>query len=154
MNSKFRIIPLPTEIAEAARRQAKGGATDHAVMVANAPTAYPCRHCLRWAQPGERVILFSFESIAPGYPYSETGPIFVHEQSCTRYAVADAYPDEFRMGRVLRAYDRRNNMIDAVVTNGEEPETMIERLLQNPETEFLQARSVSRGCFTFKIERA
>jgi len=123
-------------------------------MVADAPTAYPCRHCLRWAQPGESVILFPFASIAPGYPYTETGPIFVHEQSCPRYPAADAYPDEFRKGRVLRAYDSENSMIDAVVVNGEDPETVIERLLQNPETEFLQARSVSRGCFTFKIERA
>jgi len=78
----------------------------------------------------------------------------VHEQPCARHAAADQFPVQLRNGRVLRAYDSRQNMIDAVVLNDEEPESVIERLLQNPEAEFLQARSVSRGCFTFKIERA
>ncbi len=55
---------------------------------------------------------------------------------------------------MLRAYDARQNMIDAIVVNGEEPEDVIEKLLANPETAFLQARSVSRGCFTMRIERA
>jgi hypothetical protein len=45
-------------------------------------------------------------------------------------------------------------MIDAIVVNGEEPESVIEKLLRNPETAFLQARSVSRGCFTMRIERS
>ncbi|PYJ25237.1 MAG: hypothetical protein DME91_05025 [Verrucomicrobia bacterium] len=31
---------------------------------------------------------------------------------------------------------------------------MIEKLFQNPETAFVDARSVSRGCFTFRILRA
>jgi len=45
-------------------------------------------------------------------------------------------------------------MIDAQVVNGDEPETVIEKLLQNPETAFLHVRSVSRGCYTMQIERA
>ena len=31
---------------------------------------------------------------------------------------------------------------------------LMEKLLQNPETAFLQSRSVVRGCFTMTIERA
>jgi len=45
-------------------------------------------------------------------------------------------------------------MIDAEVGNENEPEAIIEKLLQNPETEFVDARSVARGCFTFRILRA
>jgi hypothetical protein len=45
-------------------------------------------------------------------------------------------------------------MIDAAVVSDNNPEPVIERLLQNPETAFLQARSVTRGCYTFRIERA
>src|SRR3954469_20694581 len=56
--SIFRIAAVPTEIAERARRAVKTGTSDHALMTADSPTTYPCRHCLRWAQPGERVILF------------------------------------------------------------------------------------------------
>ncbi len=52
------------------------------------------------------------------------------------------------------SYDANYNMIDAEVANGNDPEAVIEKLLQNPKTEFVDARSVTRGCFTFRILRA
>jgi len=67
--SNFRIVPLATEIAEAARHAVTSGASDHAVMTADSPRAYPCRHCLRWAQPGERVRRVAFL-----HPYPENDP--------------------------------------------------------------------------------
>ena len=151
--SNFRIAPLPTEIAETARRAAEAGEPDHAVVTADSATGYPCRHCLRWAQPGERLILFPFASIPPGHPYSESGPIFVHEESCAQYSDTQNYPAPFREGRVVRAYDSSRNMIDAQVVDGDEPEAVIEKLLENCETAFLQVRSVSRGCYTMGVER-
>src|SRR5260370_27201108 len=69
--SKFRITPLLTEVAEAARRSAANGAPDHAAVVADSPRGFPCRHCLRFAQPGERMILFPYAAIPSGRPYSE-----------------------------------------------------------------------------------
>ena len=82
----FQIVPLATEVAEASRRAAAAGAPDHGVVVADSPNGFPCRHCLRWARPGERVILFPYAAIPPGHPYSESGPIFVHAEPCERYA--------------------------------------------------------------------
>jgi hypothetical protein len=152
--TEFRIVPLPTEIAEAARKNAQSGAPDHAVVTADAPNAYPCRHCLKWAQPGEQVVLFPFASVPPGRPYSESGPIFVHAESCPRYSAVNEYPADFREHRVIRAYNAGDNMIDAVVVADQPPEKVIETLFENPETAFLQTRSVTRGCYTFRIERA
>jgi len=151
--STFRIVPLPTEVAEKARRAAEAGASDHPLVIADSPNGYPCRHCLRWAQPGERVILFPYASIPAGHPYSETGPIFVHAEPCEPYGATEDYPADFRKGRTFRSYDANYNMIDAEVANGDDPEAVIEKLLQNPTTEFVDARSVSRGCFTFRILR-
>jgi len=151
--SNYRVVPLSTEIAEAARRAAEAGAPDHAVVIANWPNGFPCRHCLRWAQPGERLILFPFASIAPGRPYSESGPIFVHEEPCERYRLTNEFPAEFRRGRAIRAYDSKQNMIAGEVVNENEPEAVIEKLLQNPETAFLQVRSASHGCYTLGIGR-
>jgi Protein of unknown function (DUF1203) len=152
--SNFRIVPLLTDVANAARQAATAGMPDHAVITADSPTGYPCRHCLRWAKVGEHVILFPYASIAPGRPYSESGPIFVHAEPCERYAATEQYPVNFRGSRVLRAYSSNDDMIDAAVVSDNNPEPVIERLLQNPETAFLQARSVTRGCYTFRIERA
>lgn len=149
----FRVVPLSTEVAEGARRAAKSGAPDHAIITADSPQGFPCRHCLRWAQPGERVILFPFAAIPPGRPYSETGPIFVHAEPCKRYAATREFPADFRQGRVFRAYNSAQDMIDAEVVNGSEPEAVIEKLLQNPETAFVDARSATRGCYTFRMER-
>lgn len=151
--SKYQIVPLPSEVAEAARQVVKTGATDHALVTADAPTGYPCRHCLRWAQPGEELVLFPYASIPSGRPYSESGPIFVHRERCRRYEATDEYPEEFRQGRVLRVYNSRQEMIAAEALEGE-PETLIEKFLANPETDFLQARSADRGCYTFAIRRA
>src|SRR2546423_4181829 len=137
--SAFRIVPLAPEVAETARRIAASGAPDHTVVVADSPEGYPSRHCLRFAQPGERMILFSYASIPAGHPYSETGPIFVHEQPCERYSTTDEFPPAFRRGRVLRAYNSNYDMIDAEVVNGSEPEAVVEKLLQQPETAFVDA---------------
>jgi hypothetical protein len=153
-STNFRIIPLPTELAEAARHAFNTGASDHALVTVDSPGSSPCRHCLRWAQPSERVILFPYAAIPPGHPYSESGPIFVHATECQRYSATDAYPADFRSGRVFRAYDSNYNIVDAKVVNGIEPEVVIKELFESPETAFLDVRSVTHGCFTFRIQRA
>lgn len=152
--SKLRIIPLPTDVAEAARRSVANGAADHALVVADSPRGFPCRHCLRFAQPGERVILFPYAAIPSGRPYSESGPVFVHAEPCERYAATDEFPADFRNGRVMRAYNSTFDMVDGEVVNGNEAEAVIEKLLRNPETVFVDARSVTHGCYTFRILRA
>jgi hypothetical protein len=150
---RFRIVPIATVVAEEARQSVAAGSPDHAIIIADSPRGYPCRHCLRFARPGERVILFPYAAIPPGHPYSESGPIFVHADQCTRYTTTTEFPVELRNGRALRAYNSEFDMIDAEVVNGSEPETVIEKLLQNPETAFVDVRSVTRGCYTFRIER-
>src|SRR6516164_10015989 len=122
----FRIIPLPTEIAQTARHLVNAGATDHALITVDSPGSSPCRHCLRWVQPGERVILFPYAAIPSGHPYSETGPIFVHANGCQRYSASNEYPADLRRGRAVRAYNSNYDMIDAEVVNGSEPEAVIE----------------------------
>ena len=150
----FHIIPLPTEIAGAARREVNAGTTDHVLITVDSPGNSPCRHCLRWALPGERVVLFPYAAIPSGHPYSESGPIFVHANECQRYSATNKYPADFRSGRVFRAYDSNYNLIDAQVVDGSEPEVVIESLFQNPDTAFVDVRSVTHGCFTFRVQRA
>ena len=152
--STFRILPLPTEIAHAARHAVEAGASDHAIVSADSPGSFPCRHCLRWTQLGERVILFPYAAIPSGHPYSETGPIFVHADQCQRYSATNEYPADFRNGRVFRAYDSKYNIIEAEIVKGSEPEAVIESLFQNPDTAFVDVRSVTHGCFTFRVQRA
>ena len=151
-DSKFQVIALSTEVAEAARRRATENVSDHRVVVVDSPHTAPCRHCLQWAEPGERVILFPYDAIQQGRPYSERGPIFVHADPCPRYEES-RYPKQFGQGRVFRAYNSASDLIDACLPNGEAPEAVIAKLFENPETAFVHARSATHGCYTFKVER-
>src|SRR5205085_11159597 len=81
-NSNFRIVPLATEVAATARRAAASGAPDHAIVAADSPGGFPCRHCLRYAQAGDRMILFPYAAIPAGHPHSERGQLFVHAETC------------------------------------------------------------------------
>lgn len=152
--TSFAIVPLDSAIADAARRDAAHAAPAHAIVTTEAPNAFPCRHCLRFADPGERVVLFNHAAIPPGHAYSENGAIFVHLEPCERYSPTSEYPPQLRHGRAMRAYDANFEIIDAQVVNGAPPEAVIEKFFANPETAFVDARSVDRGCFTFRVTRS
>ena len=147
----FRVVSIQTDVAEAARRKAKAGVTNHQFVTADSPRGYPCRHCLQWARPGESMVLFPFTSIAAG-PYSETGPIFIHAEPCQRYAETNQFPSDFRQNRAIRAYNSQHELIAAEVANEEEPEAVIARFLEKPETAFVHVRSASHGCYTMEIQ--
>ncbi len=153
MKNSFRIVPLTTEDAERARRAALTGRSDHEIVIADAPTAFPCRHCLRWAEPGEAMVLFPYQTVPADRPYGECGPIFVHQEACERYSAVAEYPAAFGGRRVLRGYNASDEIIAAELAEAD-PESVIERMLTNPEISFLQVRSVTYGCFTMKVERA
>jgi hypothetical protein len=152
--SNFIVTSLPTEVAEAARHAAQNGRPDHAIVVAESARSLPCRHCLRSASVGERMVLFPFASIPAGHTYSESGPIFVHADCCERYAAVEEYPAEFREGRVIRAYNSHQEIVGAKVVEGTPAEEIITQFLEKEEVAFLHVRSVDYGCFTFRVDRA
>src|SRR5215212_8316897 len=117
----FRVLAIPTAVADAARAAAAEGRPDHRLLTVESDRSAPCRHCLQWAKPGEQVILFPYDAVPKGRPYSETGPIFVHADRCARYA-EQAYPAEFRSGRAFRAYNSDQDLIDAHLPDGERSE--------------------------------
>ncbi len=151
--NSFRVAALASDIAEAARQKAASGAPDHKISVVAEERSAPCRHCLTWAKPGERVILFPYQAIPSDRPYAESGPIFVHAEPCSRYISSNEFPRELRNGRAIRAYNQQHEIVAAEVANGA-PEEIAARLLQNDAVEFLHVRSATHGCYTFKVERA
>ena len=113
----------------------------------------PLRCCLRNARPGEALILFGYEPPIEKSPYREIGAVFAHADACDGPA-GDGYPPAWRGRRqVLRAYDRRGWIRDAIVHEGANPETEIARLLADPQTVQLHSRNVAYGCFMFVVTR-
>lgn len=110
----------------------------------------PLRCCLRNAEPGEPLILFGYEPPIGASPYREIGAVFAHAEPCT--GPSAGYPAAWRgKPQVLRAYDRRGWIRDAVVHDGRDPEAAIARLFADPETVQLHSRNVAYGCFMFVV---
>ncbi|HVU23449.1 MAG TPA: DUF1203 domain-containing protein [Opitutus sp.] len=149
----FRIVPLAGDVAARARRTLRDD-HGHALRVVTAVESAPCRLTLRQIQPGERAILMSYSPFAGDHPYREIGPIFIRADDAAAYGSPDRWPSEIDpTTRVFRAYNAAEEIIDARVGTAT-PETLIADLFSNPATDCLHVRSLTHGCYTFKIARA
>ena len=151
----FIVTSLETAVADEMRnapRDAHGNAL-HAEMQ-TAP-GNPCRHCLRRAKPGERLVLFSYSPFDVRNPYNEVGPVFVHADGCPRYTQTDRLPEDF-LNRpiVLRGYDDQQRIADVAVVVDGATQRRVEELLADPKIAFVHARSFTHGCFLFRVDRA
>ncbi len=146
--TSFHVHALPADALERAR------ASDDCVEHLQAKGGEPLRCCLRNASAGERLILFNYEPPIGHSPYREVDAVFAHAAACEGPPPRDAYPPAWR-GRpqVLRSYDRRGWIRDAVVHDGSDPEGQIARLLADPEAVQLHSRNVAYGCFMFTVTR-
>src|ERR1700680_2510652 len=152
--NKFRVIPLPTEIAQAMRRDLRDEYGNTLVAETSVGGAEPCRHCLKRAVPGEKLLLFAHSPFAASGPYKEVGPIFVHSHACRRYERSDAFPEDFKRAPVvLRGYDERQTIAMAELVEPAAVERRIEAMLQSPEVAFIQVRSWTYGCYLCRVVR-
>lgn len=115
---------------------------------------FPCRVTLSDAEPGEAVLLLTYEHQPGRTAYRSSGPIYVREGNHPT-AVLDRIPDQMR-GRLfsVRAYDAEHQMVEADVALGSDLETLIETLFSDPQASYLHVHHARRGCFAFKVDRA
>jgi hypothetical protein len=122
----------------------------------------PLRCCLRLSRAGERVAVVSYaplrrwaqeRGVDPG-AYDETGPVFIHAESCGG-RVDSGYPAELRgTPRMLRAYSTDGRILRGVqVQPDDDVESTLEDLLADPQIAVVHGRAVDFGCFTFEARR-
>jgi hypothetical protein len=123
--------------------------------IADEKPGFPCRVSLTDAEPGERLILLSYDHLPAHSPYRARGPIFVREAAMQAFDGTDKLPDVFR-GRLLsvRAYDADGMMLDADVVEGADAERLIERFLARDDVDMLHVHYARRGCYACRVERA
>ncbi|HLL23907.1 MAG TPA: DUF1203 domain-containing protein [Kofleriaceae bacterium] len=148
----FRIHAIAAEHLDDVRRTERD-VSDNRIEHLVAEGGEPLRCCLRYARAGERLILFGYAPpIDSTSPYREIGAVFACESRCEGPA-GDEYP--FRgKPQVLRAYNSRGWIRDALVHDGADPESAIERLLSDPLVTQLHSRNVAYGCFMFVVSRS
>ena len=152
----FRVIAIPSDIADAVRSTHKSPGYGHPAHTETAGSYGPCRHCLRTFAIGrEHRVLFTYDPFTGSESLPLPGPVFIHEAPCERYAADAGFPADMRShpltfnaygrGRLLRAQE--------YVADGR-VEPIIERLLARPDIDYIHVRDTRAGCFDFSIERA
>jgi Protein of unknown function (DUF1203) len=112
--------------------------------------AYPCRRCLQDGEPGETMLLLSYDPFNGTSPYSGPGPIYVHDRDCTTFE-GDGIPDQLtRRLLSVRAYDDRHMLVDADVIEGSDLREAAQRLLGN--ASYLHVHNARPGCFAARID--
>lgn len=149
----FRVLPLPTPLAEAARRTRRAPGYGHAVEAGVAPVdGYgPCRHCLRRTREGEGRLLFSYNPTPGPGEVSVVGPVFIHEAPCAAYA-GRGFPEELR-GLPLVFEGHREGGLTYLRGEAGTEEEVIAALFADPGVRFLIVRNAEAGCFMARIER-
>jgi hypothetical protein len=129
----------------------------HAALrqTADKSPGFPCRVSLRDAEPGETLLLLNYEHLSVATPYRSRYAIFVREHAEEAKVAVGEVPDVLRRRLLsLRAFDRRGMLLDADVADGREIEPIIERMLDQPEVEYLHAHNAKPGCFAARVDRA
>src|SRR3712207_5254186 len=94
---RFRVIAIPTELADAVRATRKSPGYGHPVHAEVATGYGPCRHCLRTFEVGrDRRLLFTHDAFSRTESLPLPGPVFIHEAPCARYAEGGDFPEDMR----------------------------------------------------------
>ena len=149
----YRVLPIPDEIADAARATLRSPQYGHPAHVETATGYGPCRSCLTTFREGaEERLLFTYDAFAGIDPYPEPGPIFVHRERCTPHA-GDGFPSGLRgLPLTLEAFGDARWMLRREHVGEREPAALVAELLAIPEVLYLQVRNREAGCFIARAE--
>jgi hypothetical protein len=154
--TEIRFVAIPTEVAEAVRATLKAPVYGFPAHAELATDPAPCRHCLRTFLVGkDRRILFTYDRFAGVESLPQPGPVYVHEESCSRYAADAGFPEELRGSpRTLEAYAWGRFLLAREYVSDGKFEPVIEKLFARQDVDYVQVNSTTAGCYTFRIERA
>jgi hypothetical protein len=139
----MRVIGLPVPL------DPQPGAPRH---VAGPDDGFPCRRCLRDAEPGEAVLLVAYDPWTVDSPYRQSGPVFVHEQPCEPWSGA-GLPEQQRSRLLsLRGFDADGLPTVAEVLPGTEATARLEQVLGDGHTAFVHLHNAGPGCFAARVD--
>lgn len=153
--ARFRMIAIPTDLADTVRTTLVSPRYGHPAHVEVARGHGPCRLCLQTFKVGiERRILFTLDPFAGVERYPLPGPVFIHENACVRYAEDGGFPEGLRAHALtLDAYGRGRLFRTQERVNDEEVEPALERLFARTDVDYVHVLDTDAGCFDLRIER-
>ncbi len=122
--------------------------------IATAASGFPCRISLQDAAVGEELLLLPFEHLTEDSPYRASGPIYVRRNAQPRTLGVGEVPAYVSARQIsLRGYSERHLMVDAVVCEGTDVATQIERMFADPKIAYAHLHNARPGCYSCRAER-
>jgi hypothetical protein len=122
--------------------------------IANRKPGFPDRVELRDAEPGEAVLLLNYMHQPADSPYRASHAVFVLEGASASFDAIGVVPEVLRRRMLsVRAFDGAGMMRDADLVDGSQVESLIERLLADPQTGYLHVHYAKPGCYAARVER-
>jgi hypothetical protein len=146
---------IPTDEVERIRRGEPDANGQPALRRIAEGVANPCRHCLGLIDEGDGKLVLAYRPFDAPQPYAETGPIFLHERDCERYA-SDALPAwfDFMDPAIVRGYDADHwiRYDTGNVVAGRELAAACRAILADETVAYVHVRS-KFNCFQCRVDR-
>lgn len=151
----FRVVAIPTKVADLVRSSLCSPGYGHPAHVELAAGYGPCRHCLHTFRVGEeKRILFTYDPFHEIDSVPLPGPIFVHAESCERYAELAGFPEDLRAhGLTLAAYGTERRLREEKHVRDGHVEPVLDQLLARSDVQYVHVRDLEAGCYDCRIER-
>ena len=155
---KLMFKALPTELV----RNFQGGALDangqQPERAISDGSGNPCRHCLTEIPSGDSMLILSFKPFTEANPYSESGPIFLCESACTRYADSNELPEMLAGWEkaLIRGYNANGRIVygtGSVVSMQDVPKAA-SQIFEDEQVSYIHLRSSSYNCYQCRVDRA
>jgi hypothetical protein len=117
---------------------------------------HPCRHCLKNIEAGEAFFVLAYRPFADLQPYAETGPIFLHEQPCARYAAEEVVPPILSSpDYIVRGYGAEDRIVygSGAVTATAQIAGRAQDLLARSDIAYVHVRSARNNCYQCRIDK-
>ncbi len=115
---------------------------------------FPERIEMRDAEPGETLLLVNYQHQDADTPYRSSHAIYVRE-GATEAWKGDRLPDVMRRRLLsLRGFSAEGMMVEADVIDGQAAETVIERIFNNSDVDYIHAHYARPGCYAARIDSA
>ena len=123
--------------------------------IVDARPGFPDRIELRDLEPGEVALLVNYVHQPGDSPFRASHAIYVGERSLERYDAVDRLPDMLRLRPIsLRAFDATHMLRDAVLAEGDDVESALRALLDDPRHDYVHLHFARAGCYAARAVRA
>lgn len=117
----------------------------------------PCRVCLGHIKEGETALLLAYRPFPTLQPFAETGPIFIHAESCSPDESQGMLPAMLDSpDYIIRGYSHDNRIVygTGAVTPADMIAQRAEDLLARDDIAYVHVRSARNNCYQCRIDRA